>query len=61
MVRMVNMSDFGNADGRRAFVTAFTKSPYAFNTEPLHLAVYEADLWALQRTSGWETSPTGSG
>jgi len=47
---VVDVSDFGSAAARRAFMTAFTESLYAANTEPLHLVLDEADLWAPQRT-----------
>jgi len=47
---VVDVSDFGSAAARRAFMTAFTEALYAANTEPLHLVLDEADLWAPQRT-----------
>ncbi len=50
MACVVDVSDFGSAAGRRAFVTEFTEALYAANTEPLHLVLDEADLWAPQRT-----------
>jgi len=34
---------------RRGFMTAFTAALYEANTEPLHLVLGEADLWAPQR------------
>ena len=49
MACVVDVSDFGSAAARRAFVTAFTKALYEANTEPLHLILDEADLWAPQR------------
>jgi len=42
---VVDASDFGSAAARRSFMTAFTAALYEANTEPLHLAVDEADLW----------------
>jgi len=50
MACVVDVSDFGSAAARRAFMTAFTEALYAANTEPLHLVLDEADLWAPQRT-----------
>ena len=50
MACVVDVSDFGSAGGRRAFMTAFTTALYEANTEPLHLVLDEADLWAPQRT-----------
>jgi DNA invertase Pin-like site-specific DNA recombinase len=47
---VVDVSDFGSAAARRFFMTAFTEALYAANTEPLHLVLDEADLWAPQRT-----------
>jgi len=50
MACVVDVSDFGSAAARRLFMTAFTEALYAANTEPLHLVLDEADLWAPQRT-----------
>ena len=47
---VVDVSDLGSAAARRAFMTAFTAALYEANTEPLHLILDEADLWAPQRT-----------
>ena len=46
---VVDVSDLGSSAARRAFMTAFTGALYAANTEPLHLVLDEADLWAPQR------------
>ena len=46
---VVDVSDMGSATARRGFRTAFTEALYAANTEPLHLVLDEADLWAPQR------------
>jgi hypothetical protein len=46
---VVDVSDLGSAPARRSFMTAFTESLYDSNTEPLHLVLDEADLWAPQR------------
>ena len=46
---VVDVSDLGSAAVRRAFMTAFTETLYDSNTEPLHLILDEADLWAPQR------------
>ncbi len=50
MACVVDVSDFGSGAARRSFMTAFTEALYAANTEPLHLVLDEADLWAPQRT-----------
>ena len=50
MACVVDVSDFGSAAARREFMTALTEALYATNTEPLHLVLDEADLWAPQRT-----------
>jgi hypothetical protein len=49
MACVVDVSDLGSAAARRGFMTAFTEALYAANTEPLHLVLDEADLWAPQR------------
>ena len=46
---VVDVSDLGSAALRRSFMTAFTGALHAANTEPLHLVLDEADLWAPQR------------
>ena len=46
---VVDVSDLGSAAARRGFMTAFTEALHAANTEPLHLVLDEADLWAPQR------------
>ena len=46
---VVDVSDFGSAAVRRSFMTAFAEALYEANTEPLHLVLDEADLWAPQR------------
>ena len=46
---VVDVSDIGSAPARRSFMTAFTAALYDSNTEPLHLVLDEADLWAPQR------------
>ena len=46
---VVDVSDLGSAAARRGFMTAFTEALYDSNTEPLHLVLDEADLWAPQR------------
>ncbi len=50
MACVVDVSDFGSAAARRAFMTELTAALYDANTEPLHLVLDEADLWAPQRT-----------
>ena len=46
---VVDVSDLGSAAARRGFMTAFTEALYDSNSEPLHLVLDEADLWAPQR------------
>ena len=46
---VVDVSDLGSAGVRHAFMTAFTQALYLGNTQPLHLVLDEADLWAPQR------------
>ncbi len=46
---VVDVSDLGSPAARRSFMTAFTAALYEANTEPLHLVLDEADLWAPQR------------
>jgi len=50
MACVVDVSDFGSAASRRTFMTEFMTALYNANTEPLHLVLDEADLWAPQRT-----------
>ena len=49
MACVVDVSDFGSAASRRVFMTEFTTALYEANTQPLHLELDEADLWAPQR------------
>ena len=46
---VVDVSDLGSPAVRRAFMTVFTEALFAANTQPLHLVLDEADLWAPQR------------
>ena len=46
---VVDVSDLGSSATRRSFMTAFAEALYEVNTEPLHLVLDEADLWAPQR------------
>jgi hypothetical protein len=46
---IVDVSDLGSAAARRGFMTEFTAALHEANTEPLHLVLDEADLWAPQR------------
>ncbi|HJT07598.1 MAG TPA: hypothetical protein VJ747_11765 [Stellaceae bacterium] len=46
---VVDLSELGSSAARRRFMTAFAESLYETNTEPLHLVLDEADLWAPQR------------
>jgi uncharacterized protein len=46
---VVDLSGLGTAAARRRFMTLFTSALYESNTEPLHLVLDEADLWAPQR------------
>ncbi len=46
---VVDVSELGSSAARRMFMTAFAEALYEANTEPLHLVLDEADLWAPQR------------
>ncbi len=46
---VVDVSELGSSAARRGFMTAFAEALYETNTEPLHLVLDEADLWAPQR------------
>ncbi len=46
---VLDVSELGSSAARRAFMTAFAEALYEANTEPLHLVLDEADLWAPQR------------
>jgi len=46
---VVDLSELGSSGARRLFMTAFAKALHEANTEPLHLVLDEADLWAPQR------------
>lgn len=52
---VVDLSELGSSTARRRFMAAFAEALYEANTEPLHLVLDEADLWAPQRPiKGWE-------
>ena len=56
LVCVVDLSEFGSNAARRRFMAAFAEALYEANTEPLHLVLDEADLWAPQRSlKGWES------
>ena len=46
---VVDLSELGSSAARRRFMAAFAEAVYEANTEPLHLVLDEADLWAPQR------------
>ena len=46
---VVDLSELGSSAVRRLFMTAFARALHHVNTEPLHLVLDEADLWAPQR------------
>lgn len=46
---VVDLSELGSSAARRRFMVAFAEALYEANTEPLHLVLDEADLWAPQR------------
>ena len=46
---VVDLSEFASTAARRLFMTAFAEALHHVNTEPLHLILDEADLWAPQR------------
>ncbi len=47
---VVDLSELGSSAARRLSMTAFAQALHKANTEPLHLVLDEADLWAPQRT-----------
>ena len=49
MACVVDVSDLGSSVVRREFMAVFAEALYEANTEPLHLVLDEADLWAPQR------------
>ena len=49
LASVVDLSDLGSSAARRRFMTAFAEAVYEANTEPLHLVLDEADMWAPQR------------
>ncbi len=46
---VVDLSELGSGAARRLFMTSFAEALHEANTEPLHLVLDEADLWAPQR------------
>ena len=46
---VLDLSEFASSAAQRLFMTAFAETLRAVNTEPLHLVLDEADLWAPQR------------
>ena len=46
---VVDLSELGSSAARRRFMSGFSGALYEANTEPLHLVLDEADLWAPQR------------
>ena len=46
---VVDLSELGSSAARRRFMSAFSEAVFEANTEPLHLVLDEADLWAPQR------------
>lgn len=46
---VVDLSELGGSAARRRFMQDFAEALYEANTEPLHLVLDEADLWAPQR------------
>ena len=46
---VVDVSELGSSAARKVFMTTFAEALYEANTEPLHLVLDEADLWAPQR------------
>ena len=46
---VLDLSEFASSAAQRLFMTAFAVALRAVNTEPLHLVLDEADLWAPQR------------
>ncbi len=46
---VLDLSELGSAAARRRFMTDFAEALYEANTDPLHLVLDEADMWAPQR------------
>ncbi len=46
---VLDVSELGSSAARKVFMTTFAEALYEANTEPLHLVLDEADLWAPQR------------
>lgn len=46
---VIDLSELGSAAARRRFMAVFSEAVYEANSEPLHLVLDEADLWAPQR------------
>ncbi len=46
---VIDLSELGSSAARRRFMSAFAEALFDANTEPLHLALDEADLWCPQR------------
>ncbi len=46
---MLDLSEFASSAAQRLFMTASAETLRAVSTEPLHLVLDEADLWAPQR------------
>ena len=46
---VVDLSELGGSAARRRFMAALAEAVYDANSEPLHLVLDEADLWAPQR------------
>lgn len=46
---VVDLSELGCGAARRRFMATFAEALYEANSEPLHLVLDEADLWAPQR------------
>jgi replicative DNA helicase len=54
---VVDVSELGSSAARRRFMAAFAESLYEANSEPLHLVMDEADLWAATTVAGSECAP----
>ena len=46
---VVDLSELGSGAARRRFMSSFAEAVYEANSEPLHLVLDEADMWAPQR------------
>lgn len=54
---VVDVSELGSGAARRRIMAAFAEALYEANSDPLHLVLDQADLWAPQRPLPAATAP----